>query len=447
MPGLSPAATPGWFQRVLQSGTGVAISIEQEHLDVMVVRVRPSAVRVLAWKRFSAVMERPAAAVGSEILQFLRELGAGHLAAHVLLPREAVIVRTIVLPGVPDKDLDRAVELQLESLHPYAEQSVSFGAVRIGKSPTVLVGLCREEFLDRWIAFFAEAGIKLAAFRISPDVFHQAVRVLRVPPGGFLACSRMEGDAVEFYGESGTCPVYSALLYNPPRHAVERAMASLRLQNDVQADAPDVLDLASLLAPPQSVSEGEVAARCLPLYAAALGAASTFPKPVVNLLPAELRKGSNWAMVLPTLVLAGLLALLAVGLLVQQNWNQRAYAERLQAEIRKWEQQVAEGQRMDAEGERLLARLELLKAFRSRTRSDLGVLQELTRVLPDTAWLNQLEITSTTVTLAGEARQAGDLLKLIDDSAMFSGSSFAMPLQRAGEAEMFRVRTNREKRP
>ena len=43
-----------------------------------------------------------------------------------------------------------------------------------------------------------------------------------------------------------------------------------------------------------------------------------------------------------------------------------------------------------------------LDALRARTKSDMDVLAEMTRILPPPAWLNLLEITRTQVTLAGE---------------------------------------------
>ncbi len=428
----------------MQSGTGLAIAIENGHLDVMVARVRPSGVRLVGWKRFEDVAGRPAAGVGAEILQFLKELGAAHLAAHVLLPREATIVRTVQLPGVADKDLSAALELQMESLHPYDAQPVSFGAMRVGKSSTVLVGICREEFIDQWLAFFTEAGIKLSSLRISADVFRAAVRVLRTPPDGFLSRIPSAGDAVELYGESPARPVYNVLLYAPPSYAVDRAFSELRLDAGA-AMSPEPTDLEALLAGPETQPQAEVARENLALYATAIGAASAFPAPSVNLLAPDLRKGSNWALVLPTLVLALLLGLTGLGYWLQQGWQQKEYAQRLQTEVRLLERQVAAGRRMDDEGERLQMRLEHIKTFRQRTPDDLKALQELTTVLPDSAWVMQLELTPESVTLAGEAQQASDLLRLLDGSSAFAGSRFSTPLQRTADGEMFRIQTARER--
>ncbi|MCU0227206.1 MAG: PilN domain-containing protein [Bryobacterales bacterium] len=437
---------PSWWRRLLQSGTGLAIAIHHGHLDVMVARVRPSGVRLVGWKRFENVADSPAATVGADIQRFLKQLGAAHLAAHVLLPREATIVRTVQLPGVPDKDLTAALDLQLESLHPYDAQPVAFGAMRIGKTSAVLVGICREEFLNQWLAFFTEAGIKLSSLRITTDVVRAAVRVLRTPPTGFLTRVPVSGDvdAVELYGESPARPVYSALLYAPPAQAVTRAFSELRL-DATDAQPPDSGELESLLAAPETRAEAEVAREHLALYATALAAASAFPAPSVNLLAPELRKGSNWALVLPTLVLAVVVGLVGLAFWLQQGWQQREYAQRLQGEIRLLEKQVALGRRLDDEGEKLQLRLEHIRSFRQRTPDDLKALMELTTVLPDSAWVMQLELNADGATLAGESKQASDLLRLLDGSPAFTGSQFSTPLQRSADGEIFRIRTNRER--
>lgn len=432
-------SAPSWWKRLTQSGSGLAIEAKDGHLDVMLVRVRPSGVRLLGWKRFLSYTERPASEVGVEIKQFLREMGSAHLAAHVLLPREETIVRTLNMPGVADKDLNAALDLQLESLHPYADQPVVFGAARIAKGNAVLVGLCREDVIDRWVNFFTEAGLKLASFRISADVYHRAVRVLRTPPSGFLCAAEVGDQEVEIYGESAARPVYSAYLYAPPQLALGQALSELRLGSDRA-----ITDLESLLPDPETVEAGQIAKQHLSLYATAIGAATVFPQPSVNLLPAELRKGSNWGMLLPTLALTGVVALLGAGFFVQQSLYQREYVERLQAEISKLETQVAAGRKLDEEGEGFLHRLDQFKEYRTRSKADLDALLAVTTALPDTAWVTQLELARDNVTLSGDAVSADDLLRILDADAHFEGSTFSMPLQRAGEREQFRLRANRE---
>lgn len=428
---------PVW-QRIAASGTGLAIAIDGDALDILLVKVRPAKVEILAYQRFTGIKERPAAELGVEYSQFLRKNGAPHLSAWVLLPREELIVRTLALPGVAPRDLESAIELQLESLHPYVDQEVRFGHVRIGNTPQVLVGVAREELVDRWITFCEEAGIKLAGFTFAADVLYRAIRALRLPPVGF-AVSIPSGDAVEIYGESAARPVYNTLLYAEAEPALAHAVSELRL-----TEGEAVRDLAELLPAPATIEQAEFAQQHPLLYATALTAAATLPAPAANLLPAELRKSNNWGMLLPTLVLITLLGLLVAGMYGHKAWLERDYRDRLVREVQLLERQVALGQRMDEEGERFLTRLDLLKEYRLRTTTDLEALLALTRILPEDTWVVQMDLSRNEISIAGEASRAGDLIQLIDSSPLFEKSEFAMPLQRVENREIFRLRIHRE---
>ncbi len=57
----------------------------------------------------------------------------------------------------------------------------------------------------------------------------------------------------------------------------------------------------------------------------------------------------------------------------------------------------------------------------------MDALNEMTQVLAAPTWLNSLQLTRDSVTIAGEAEQAAALIKLLDGSRQFRGSSFALP--------------------
>jgi Tfp pilus assembly PilM family ATPase len=141
-------------------GTGVGIEIRDHELQVTVVRVRPSQTGVSGSATVLDYTNRPAAEWGSELNAFLKKVGAAHIAATVLLPRRDVIVRQMLLPGVSDRDLASAVQLQVDSLHPFIDEEVNYTFARLGKTPSVLVGVARRDAIVRYSALFAEAGIR-----------------------------------------------------------------------------------------------------------------------------------------------------------------------------------------------------------------------------------------------------------------------------------------------
>ena len=109
----------------LAFGTGVGIEVSGGDLKVTVARVRPAGVQILGELVIPGFREQAAATWGDQYLRFLRELGAGHLAATVLLPRDAVIVRQVPMPGVSDRNLASALKFQIDSLHPWPEDEAA----------------------------------------------------------------------------------------------------------------------------------------------------------------------------------------------------------------------------------------------------------------------------------------------------------------------------------
>src|SRR4051794_40319085 len=97
----APARRSG-ISRWTAFGTGVGIEVRDRELQITISRVRPWKTAVLGAATVTDYRSRPAAEWGTELLAFLRKVGAAHIAATVLLPRRDVIVRTIHLPGVGD---------------------------------------------------------------------------------------------------------------------------------------------------------------------------------------------------------------------------------------------------------------------------------------------------------------------------------------------------------
>ncbi len=91
------------------------------------------------------------------------------------------------------------------------------------------------------------------------------------------------------------------------------------------------------------------------------------------------------------------------------------------------------------------ARIDLLDRFRARTKEDIEILNELTRLLPPPVWIASLEIHPDNVVIAGEADAAAPLLKALDASPLFRNSEFVMAVSRVGPNENFRIKTLRRK--
>jgi hypothetical protein len=424
---------PDGLKKWLAFGHGVGIEVVGPHggesLRVTAVRVHPGGAHVVATLCFEDAMHQAAGVWGTEYAAFVRKHGCAHVAATVLLPRREVMVRHVALPGVTDKDLPAAIEFQLDGLHPYREEDVAASWARIPGTSSVLIAITRRAVIERFVTLFAEAGIQVGAFTCSAAAIHSALRMFRAAPlsSGLLAYEPAES-GVEIYGESASRPVFSATFDVPLERAAPMAASELRLDADIAPHGLDTLFNASPALP----------------YAAALASACPLMALPLNLLPPELRpSGARWLWI-PSAALGAAVLLLAIGLALFPRYDTTRYLASLNAEIARVAPVAARSTALDRQIETARRNTSQLDALRARTKNDMDVLAEMTRILPPPGWLNFLEITRTQVTFAGETPQAAPLLQAIDASAKFQGSEFVIPPTRVPNAEAFRIRTNRE---
>jgi Tfp pilus assembly protein PilN len=434
-PGL---AQPFWKKWTL-FGNGLGVAITGRHLEVAVVRMRPSGTSLLAATTILDFETRPAAEWGAEISRFLAAAKESRLAATIVLPREEVIVRPVPLPGVAEKDVTGALELQIDTLHPWAGDEVAWSWTRVSAS-AVLVGIVRRAVLTAWETLFSEAGVEVAAITFSAAAIYSALRLREAPPASilFYIDSRSRdgsGARLEVYGESPARPVYSAEFNTIPERALSIARAELRMPAETTASS--LRD--ALHAQPDA---GTLA------WTASLVSAVPFGARLANFIPASRRASHSRIQYAIPMALVALLILAAIGVFaVLPAIERRRTVAALAAEVRQLEPQANRAQSLERAIATARSRTAALADFRSRTPSDLDVLEELSRILPSNAWTSQVEVLPETVTIAGEAAEAGPLLRLLDSSPLFQNSEFSVSVVRtAQQMEQFRIRTQRRGR-
>jgi Tfp pilus assembly protein PilN len=425
---------PASVRKFLAFGSGVGIEITgprgAETLRISAVRVRPTGSRVMGGFSIENAAQQPAAEWGRVYSAFVKKLGLKHIVATVLVPREDVILRQVLVPGVSDKDLPAAIGFQMDGLHPYAEEDVVSSWARLPGTANVLVAIARRAALERYSAWFSEAGIKVGSFTCAPAAIYSARRLFASAPlPSVLAMEEVNG-RVELYGESPSHPLFSAAFDAAPERAVTLACAELRLD-------PSTTE-------PRSFHALLGAEPALP-FAAALASACPHLSLPVNLLPAEMRASSSRALWIPTAVAGGLMVMAAVALAAYPSFEDGRYLRSLNQEIARVTPQALAAAKLDKDIETARQRTLLLDQIKGRSKADIDILREMTRILPPPiTWLNTLEINRRQVSIAGETDQAAPLLKQIDASPFFEQSEFSMQPMRTGTGESFRIRTNRE---
>ncbi|MCC6591396.1 MAG: hypothetical protein IT168_32220 [Bryobacterales bacterium] len=428
------------FRKWLAIGTGVGIEIDGADLRILIARVRPGGVTVLATHRIERFIERPASEWGTDLLAFLRKYRVARTPVSVLLPRQEVIVRQLAMPGVDKKDLEAAVTFQIDSLHPYPEDTVAFTWAQLPAGTTVLVGIARREYVENLANLFTEAGLLIAGFTFSAAALYSAARILVAPPPAFVAAGPV-ADQLEIYGESPTRPVFSGVFETSNWDRAHRfARSELRIEEG------EAVRLADLMAAPRSAPAHfnlEVNAQCL--AAAIAGACPRLALPA-NLLPVDRRSQTSRLIYIPTLILTVLLLVITIVLWLQPSHEDKKYLAQLNSEVRTLERQAVKASQLDRDAQKALAKIAVLDRHRRRSQADADALRELTNVLQPPVWLNLLQITRIDAIMNGEAEQAAPLLKVIDESPIFKDSAFSQSMTRIGgaTAESFIIRTQRE---
>jgi Tfp pilus assembly protein PilN len=435
----APTSTLPLWRRVRRFGTGFGIAISSGDLETIIVRSRPSGSTVIASAQIRNFATRPAAEWGAELLGFLSAAGEPHLAAAIVLPREEVIVRTVRLPGVAEKDTASAIELQLDTLHPWDDTPIEWAWWRV-TATDVVVGVVRQATLSEYETLFSEAGIPIAAATFSSAVIHAALRLQHAAPASIFCYAALAAGRLEVYGESDAKPCYSAGFALSPERALAVARAELRLSPEHPA-----IELGQALFVRSSVSSSAPSSPIA--YAAALAASAPLLGNFANLLPANRRASHSRTRYLIPIALVALLVLGIVAVFVIfPILNERRYVADLTAEQRRIAPAALRVQTIDKTLATDRARIAALDDFRQRPQADLDLLNELVRLLPEQVWTSSIEISPDAVVIAGEADQAAPLLKLLNSSPLFESSEFVIPVTHNGQTDLFRIKTMRRGR-
>jgi general secretion pathway protein L len=151
----------------------------------------------------------------------------------------------------------------------------------------------------------------------------------------------------------------------------------------------------------------------------------------INLLgrgetPPSLAGVLNWTIGIAAVLLALAFAATAVIALQRQD---DALA-RLDAEIGSVRKEAQAARKRVQDADSLSERIHLLRLRRAEGPRFVAIWEEVTRRLPDTAWLTDLRIENDTLWIDGYARSASELVGLTAASPMFSGVGLSAPVVR-----------------
>lgn len=390
--------------------TSVGVDIRSDGVAVVCLKKTVKGVRLTAHSLFALDKDKSLQerldGFGDWLVAFLKEnQAAGRGGADIFLgvPRDLAVIKKIRLPLAVKENLHSAVRFDLEKHVPLPEDEICFD--------------CHILFEDK-----AENQLDiLLVIAKKRDVMQylESVEPLAAIAGIDLGSSGMA----------------NFLDYLPDREISGNDIADIiRNRNEGGGsfhETEEVTDAASGFGLPTP--------DLAPAFGLALKGLVRVPVDI-NLIPAESRKkpsrlGVYTMLVLSILVVFSLLAL-SGSYFVRQNMT----LKRMDAQLNRLSKEISDLDRIRQRTEELEERISYLGLLRGGNISALDILRELTRVIPETAWVQELSYTDKGLQLDGFAETATELIPLLEASPMFRDVVFLSSItkDRNGK-ERFRI--------
>ena len=448
-----------------QSSLGIQLTDDA----LLLVGLKPTlkGFQVIGHVRHALITERPAterlAAVPEQVAAFKTHHGMANAATYLCVPGELTISRTVELPLAVRENLRETLSYEMEKFVPLPADSVYFDSVvlKLDKTAdqlTALLVVSKKTNLHPYLALREAlgglSGIIAPAGALAQVVARLAQEQDAGPAQGFLHQDRhattlgLIRDAALHYGKTivhGHDPGETDRLLTTELAALHRLAAP--------ADAPLPLWIAppnggdepantvgpSFTPLPMAPSRLELPGReFLPALGAALHGLGR-DRNRINLLPKELRKKASrtgWYICFGLLLLT-LVAGLAWG--GGHLVRQRLLIDRLDEQLTRLRAEAETIEQTRTELAELEKKIDAVNALHGGAPL-LDILQELTTIIPSTAWLRTFNYTNGKIQLDGFADSATALIPLLEESPLFEDVVFNAAITKNKEnKEVFRI--------
>ena len=135
--------------------------------------------------------------------------------------------------------------------------------------------------------------------------------------------------------------------------------------------------------------------------------------------------GARGALTMTLAALAVVLAALGVYLVIDKH---ETALQQLQGQTERQKAKAQAAREALAKSQVAYSEIANFNQLRSAAVSKMSVIEELTRLLPDTAWVTDLKIDGATVDISGFAKSAATLVPILERSAMFVDATPTSPL-------------------
>jgi hypothetical protein len=371
----------------------------------------------------------------------------------VAIPREKVIARFVRLPSAAKENLRKVLEYEMPKYTPFEKGAICFDycLLREEKDGLRLFAVfARKEDIDTYLSLLKKMGIQPISIQIPSAA---ALNLFLYNKGGdaessvlidveqpFLEMNFVQGGEwreslhlplreeeketkiINTWKRSGeVSPPANSTFFVYGFDADEILLASLR----------ETGQLKSVLFPPMSRIQGEREKSGSSRIYASIGVplkGLISPRFDLDLVPIEMRKKIR-QIGKPLLI-----SLTSLALFLGLAWGAGAFMhyrkewEAVNAELRKRRPAVEALEKLQKQGGDYRKEMAELDQIRASEISKGEILDELTRLLPDTTWIWNLRYNGKEIELSGFADSASDLIPILDRSPLFEKVEFLAPV-------------------
>ena len=460
----------------LNKMAGIEVDGSRWHFAVVEKRIRGFAVTHAM--TLDDVNRRDPLSLRPAIDEFYRRARIDKSRTVLALPRSAVVLRVLKFPAAVHENLDNIIDYQVENYEPidraelsYAHQRLENGGRKKSRGASgkleVLLVMARRADIETYQKKLQQLDLHLRAVLCGSLGLAQLMRLndtssrenhflIRRADSGFelLALCAGKLECARRYDGDATPEGFQKLFQE-----FERVQAELRLEaKDIHnvfvlsAEGDSMLASMRQLAPslpwhplraPASLENRLPAADFAPSAAAIGVALSAMVKEglATDLVDHGERVAPARWMWAPTYALCAV-ALVMVGAgTVTPYFQQRKFIAQLNAEIARLQPHVRQVERLETDVDAIQKKASVLEALRAHDARTLEALRELSAILPDSVWINELNLRADGVEISGFADNTTALIPLLEQSSVFQDAALASGITRNQQGkEMFHIR-------
>ena len=420
----------------------------------------------------------PTGEAKNRVQEFLRRNHVKEARVIACLPRESFFVRFLDLPSEAESQLARVIGYQIDTLHPFQGTSIRWDCAVVArdtkaKQVRVMIAIAEQSVLDRQYQALKDLGLRVDSLTLAAAPLANLLKT-SLPETALVVLGR--GKRVELLGfrrgnlvaaREVVCDSVAPISDRRPAQDFGRelhalwsvlpAEAATTIATFTWGQIPEAfaefLGESKRLPPPKlplRAPEKFDWENMLPALAAAYAGLRRKLSPAINLLPLEYRaRSSRWSPV-PLYALGASASLMGIMLLAHGPIETAMCGRALNREIGRLNSQAEAARRQSQQVAHLSERAALLGSLRAETWQKLRIMREITNLLPDGTWVQDLQVNPETVEFSGFSNRAAELIQPLENSPYFSQVEFTSPITRDAqnrEAFHIRMRVGKPARP